>query len=87
MAKQPGTSKTPTTTTPATDAGAPVTSLFCTAEACKSKGSRFSFCDEHYEQFKFGLIKKDGKPASDYYKKLEHYQAYLARHKSVRKVA
>lgn len=48
----------------------------CTAQGCKSKESRFSFCSEHYEQFKFGLIKKDGAPCADYDKKFDQYQAY-----------
>lgn len=59
----------------------------CAATSCKAKEKRFSFCDEHYEQFKFGLIKKDGKPVSDYEKKFDHYQAYKQKAASVRKVA
>jgi hypothetical protein len=51
----------------------------CGAEGCKSSEQRFGFCNEHYEQFKFGLIKKDGKSVSDYEKKFEHYQAFKAR--------
>ncbi len=51
----------------------------CGAEGCKSSDWKFSFCAEHYEQFKFGLIKKDGKPVSDYEKKFEHYQAFKRR--------
>lgn len=58
----------------------------CVAEGCKAKASRFSFCAEHLDQFKFGLIRKNGKPADDYEKKLSHYQDYLAR-RGVRKVA
>ena len=48
----------------------------CTGQACKSSAKRFSFCDEHFEQFKFGLIKKTGQPVPDYDKKIEHYEAY-----------
>ena len=51
----------------------------CNAQGCKSAEKRFSFCSEHYDQFKFGLIKKTGEPVSDHEKKLEHYQAYKAR--------
>jgi hypothetical protein len=51
----------------------------CGAEGCKHGDSRFGFCNEHYEQFKFGLIKKDGKIVSDYEKKFEHYQAFKRR--------
>jgi hypothetical protein len=51
----------------------------CAATECKSPEKRFSFCDEHFDQFKFGLIKKDGTPVSDYEKKFGHYQAYKQR--------
>jgi hypothetical protein len=59
----------------------------CTAKACKSGEKRFGFCDEHFEQFKFGLIKRTGEPVSDYEKKFEHYQAYRQRLVTTRKVA
>lgn len=52
---------------------------YCAAAGCKASDKRFTFCEEHYEQFKFGLIKKSGEPVSDYEKKIEHYQAYKAR--------
>ena len=48
----------------------------CASQGCKSSAHRFSFCDEHYEHFKFGLIKKTGEQVSDYEKKFGHYQAY-----------
>ena len=51
----------------------------CHAWGCKSPEKRFNFCDEHYDHFKFGLIKKTGEPVSDYDKKFEHYQAYKAK--------
>lgn len=51
----------------------------CGAEGCKHSDARFGFCSEHYEQFKFGLIKKDGKAVSDFEKKLGHYEAYRRR--------
>lgn len=54
----------------------------CHSWGCKHKAHRFNFCDEHYEHFKFGLIKKTGEPVSDYEKKFGHYQAYLARQKA-----
>ena len=57
----------------------------CAGETCKAKATKFSFCEEHYEQFKFGLIKKDGKAVSDYEKKFGHYEAYKA--KTARKAA
>lgn len=49
----------------------------CHAWGCKHKSHRFNFCDEHYDHFKFGLIKKTGEPVSDYDKKFEHYAAYV----------
>lgn len=58
----------------------------CLCDSCKVKVARFGFCGEHYEQFKFGLIKKTGEPVSDYEKKFEHYQAYVKR-TGVQKVA
>lgn len=48
----------------------------CIAKGCKKSPKRFEFCDEHFEHFKFGLVKKTGEPASDYEKKYEHYVAY-----------
>ncbi len=68
-----------------TKKGAPETAgttsgkTICGAEGCKHTDWKFSFCQEHYEQFKFGLIKKDGKVVSDYEKKFEHYQAFKSR--------
>lgn len=48
----------------------------CHAWGCKAKAKAFSFCDEHYDHFKFGLIKKTGEPVPDYDKKLGHYLAH-----------
>lgn len=59
----------------------------CTAQGCKAKDSRFSFCAEHYEQFKFGLIKKTGERAMDFDKKYDQYVAHKERSTQVRKVA
>ncbi|HTL11869.1 MAG TPA: hypothetical protein VL588_05250 [Bdellovibrionota bacterium] len=67
--------------------GGPVTPEHCIAEACKAKAARFGFCAPHLDQYKFGLIRKDGKPADDYDKKLTHYQDYVARRGGARKVA
>ena len=52
----------------------------CHAQNCKGRAQRFNFCDEHYEQFKFGLIKKNGEPAGDYEKKIEQYHTYRGAH-------
>jgi hypothetical protein len=59
----------------------------CGAVSCKTPDKRFGFCEEHYEQFKFGLIKKSGEMVSDYEKKFEHYEAYKKRQVVARKAA
>jgi hypothetical protein len=48
----------------------------CACQGCKASAHRFSFCDLHYEHFKFGLIKKTGEQVSDYDKKIGHYEAW-----------
>jgi hypothetical protein len=64
-----------------TGKGAPtgVEKTKCLVTECKTPDSRFEFCAEHFEQFKFGLITKVGKKVSDYDKKIDHYVAYKAR--------
>ena len=47
----------------------------CACWGCKGQATRFNFCGEHYDHFKFGLIKKTGEPVPDYEKKFGHYQA------------
>ena len=49
----------------------------CHATGCKEKDHRFNFCDEHFRQFKCGLINKSGDRVVDYERKLEHYQGWL----------
>ena len=51
----------------------------CQSWGCKCHAERFSFCEEHYEHFKFGLIKKSGEAVSDYEKKIEHYKVWKAK--------
>lgn len=51
----------------------------CVAQSCKGSEQRFSFCNEHFDQFKFGLIKKDGFPVPDFEKKFEHYVSFKKR--------
>jgi hypothetical protein len=58
----------------------------CVATGCKKDSKQFEFCSEHYDHFKFGLIKKTGQQVPDYEKKFEHYQAHLKR-RGVQKVA
>jgi hypothetical protein len=49
----------------------------CLATGCKKFEHRFGFCDEHFRQFKFGLITRKGQPVSDYEKKLKQYEEYI----------
>jgi len=63
-----------------------VSRTLCCAEGCKHTESRYSFCSEHYDQFKFGLITKLGKKVSDYEKKFDHFESYK-KNQSLRKVA
>ncbi|MCB0361397.1 MAG: hypothetical protein KDD35_01660 [Bdellovibrionales bacterium] len=51
----------------------------CLVEGCGKKASRMSFCNEHYQWFKDGLISKEGIKPKDFDKK---HQAYLRRNKS-----
>lgn len=48
----------------------------CIGAECKSNAKRFSFCSEHFEQYKFGLINKKGQPVPDFEKKFGQYTAY-----------
>ncbi len=56
----------------------------CLSWGCKAEGKQFNFCPEHYDHFKFGLIKKTGEPVSDYEKKFGHYMAHKAKKGSQR---
>ena len=51
----------------------------CKCGGCKKPQDRFTFCTEHYEWFKFGLITKMGVKVSDFDKKFDHYTAYVDR--------
>jgi hypothetical protein len=48
----------------------------CQSWGCKAGASQFNFCPEHFDHFKFGLIKKTGEPVPDYDRKLEHYMRH-----------
>lgn len=54
----------------------------CKSEGCKKPEAKFTFCAEHYEWFKFGLITKMGKKVGDFDKKIDHYHSYVAKQKS-----
>lgn len=58
----------------------------CASKGCRAPVLRFGFCAEHYDHFKFGLVRRDGTPASDYEKKFDHYLAHQKASKN-RKVA
>jgi hypothetical protein len=48
----------------------------CTAEGCKKPVSLMTFCGEHYDWFKFGLINKNGQKPIDFDKKMQSYQKH-----------
>jgi hypothetical protein len=51
-----------------------VSAIHCKVKACKHSPSKFEFCGEHFDQFKFGLINKHGEPCMDFDKKLDQYE-------------
>ncbi len=52
--------------------------VHCKVKGCKHSPSKFEFCAEHFDQFKFGLINKHGEHCQDYEKKEEQYEHYKA---------
>lgn len=46
----------------------------CKVGGCKHNPSKFGFCTQHFDQFKFGLINKHGEHCLDYEKKLDQYE-------------
>lgn len=75
----PGNAGKPETKDKPTQGVTAPTALFCSATGCKTKPHKFDFCSEHFNQFKFGLITKSGKPVPDYEKKFDHYQLHKKR--------
>jgi hypothetical protein len=57
--------------------------IHCKVKGCRHSPSKFSFCAEHFDQFKFGLINKAGEPCLDYDKKLDQYEHVKAQRKAV----
>ena len=53
----------------------------CKCEGCQKPEARFTFCSEHYEWFKFGLITKMGKKVGDFDKKFGHFQSFEEKQK------
>lgn len=56
--------------------------IHCKVKACKHPPSKFSFCAEHFDQFKFGLINKLGEPCQDWDKKSEQYDHWKTKRKT-----
>ena len=56
--------------------------IHCKVKGCKHNPSKFEFCSEHFDQFKFGLINKQGEPCQDFDKKLDQYEHVKAKKKS-----
>ncbi len=46
----------------------------CLADGCKQKSIKASFCAEHFDWFKEGLITKEGRKPTDFDKKFYAYQ-------------
>ncbi len=46
----------------------------CKAEGCKSGSHQMSFCSQHFDWFKFGLVNKQGKKVPDFDKKWDAFQ-------------
>lgn len=46
----------------------------CTAQGCNKKSDLLTFCNEHYDWFKFGLINKQGERPTDFDKKYIAFQ-------------
>ena len=54
----------------------------CHSWGCKASAHRFNFCNDHFDHFKFGLIKKTGEPVTDYEKKFEHFVAWKTKQRA-----
>jgi hypothetical protein len=54
----------------------------CMAEDCKARSAKASFCMEHFDWFKEGLITKEGRRPTDFEKKYFDYTRRLAKKKS-----
>ncbi|MCM2280662.1 MAG: hypothetical protein NDI61_02310 [Bdellovibrionaceae bacterium] len=48
----------------------------CTTQGCNKKTDLLTFCNEHYEWFKFGLINKKGERPTDFDKKFIAFQKH-----------
>jgi hypothetical protein len=57
------------------DSGGAVTPSHCRSAACKSKVTKFGFCQDHFEMYMAGVIRGDGTKPVDFEKKLELFLA------------
>lgn len=51
----------------------------CLEVDCKAKSTRFNFCIKHFNEFKFGVIRKTGAHPRDYETKSRQYAKLVAR--------
>jgi len=49
------------------------TDTSCKYTGCRKTVAKFSFCAEHFNWFKFGLINKSGEHVPDFDKKFDHF--------------
>lgn len=61
-------------------AGAAVS--LCKYTGCKQSNTKFGFCADHFDWFKFGLITKNGEHAADFEKKMDHFIRQQAKRKT-----
>lgn len=47
----------------------------CRFQACKSKVTKFGFCQDHFEMYMAGVVRGDGGKPVDFEKKLELFLA------------
>lgn len=45
----------------------------CKYEKCRGNVVKYGFCNDHFDQFKFGLLTKHGGHVPDFDKKIDHY--------------
>lgn len=72
---------------PAANAGAPAAKAgpdtnSCKFSKCRSTVVKYGFCADHFDQFKFGLLNKNGQLVPDFEKKLDHYARQKGKLKS-----
>lgn len=50
--------------------------LTCVETQCKHKQERLNLCEKHFDEFKFGVIRKDGTRPVDYDRKMLQYERH-----------